>query len=305
MRPLRAAPTLAVVAVLACLAGVAPGCKPDLDDRPSRVTAPRVLAIAAEPAEAKPGTRVNYTVLWGAPDGAASPPLGWAFCRTPKLLSEDAAVSPECARGAGVLPFPGDGPVVSAETPADACALFGPDVPAGEYRPRDPDPTGGFYQPVLVAAGAERAFGFHRIRCNLAGAGADVVADFAARYRANENPRLLDVIALDGDRPVAWDALPVGVELTLRATWDPSAQESFAWYDPAVERVVDRRESLRVSWFASSGELELDRTGRGEDEAIASSEDRFRAPAVGGRVWVVLRDSRGGVSFLTRAFSPQ
>lgn len=294
------------VAAIAGLAALAPGCKPDLDDRPSRVIAPRVLAITSEPAEAKPSTRVKYTILWAAPDGAAAPAIGWAFCRTPKLLSEDAAVSPECARGAGVLPLPGDGLEIAAETPADACALFGPDVPAGEYRPRDPDPTGGFYQPVLAAAAGERAFGFHRIRCNLAGASADVVSDFGKRYRPNENPRLADVVALDGDRVVPWDALPAGGRVTLRASWDPGAQETFAWYDPRAERIVDRRESLRVSWFASGGELDLDRTGRGEDEATASSDDGFAVPASGaGRVWVVLRDSRGGASFLSRAFSPR
>ena len=47
-------------------------------------------------------------------------------------------------------------------------------------------------------------------------------------------------------------------------------------------------------------------TGRGEDEATASSDDGFAVPTSGaGRVWVVLRDSRGGASFLSRAFSPR
>ena len=69
-------------------------------------------------------------------------------------------------------------PTVTAPVPADACFLFGPEVSSAELRPRDPDVTGGFYQPMRVSvAGAETtAFGLLRIRCNLGSAGAEAVA---------------------------------------------------------------------------------------------------------------------------------
>lgn len=295
-------PRSAAVGLLAAAACVAPACKPDLDDRPSRITEARVIGVASEPAEAKPGSRVKYTLVWAAPDGSGPPPAAWAFCRTPKLPAEDEAVSPECARGAGVAPLAGQGASVEAETPADACELFGPEVPQGGYRPRDPDPTGGYYLPVRVATEWAAAFAFHRIRCNLAGAGADAAAAFATRYRANQNPHIGDVTAIDDGREVPWSALPAGRRVVLRASWDAAEQETYAYYDPRAEKVVDRRESLRLSWYASGGELELDRTGLGEGESRPSSENTFVAATGAGRVWVVLRDSRGGVSFVERPF---
>lgn len=46
------------------------------------------------------------------------------------------------------------GPELTAPLPLDACARFGPDPPPGNARPRYPDATGGFYQPlVLFTAG--------------------------------------------------------------------------------------------------------------------------------------------------------
>jgi hypothetical protein len=75
--------------------------------------------------------------------------------------------------------------------------------------------------------------------------------------------------------------------------------ESYAWYDPEARAVSSRRESLRVSWFASAGRFAEERTGRSESEAdVTFSENAWRAPASGVvRIWVVLRDDRGGVGW--------
>jgi len=79
-----------------------------------------------------------------------------------------------------------------------------------------------------------------------------------------------------------------------------TGSEPYVSLDPAARAIVDRREAIRVSWFATDGEFEHDRTGRTEEEADdASSENAWTAPAAIGdvHVWVVVRDDRGGVGF--------
>ncbi len=75
--------------------------------------------------------------------------------------------------------------------------------------------------------------------------------------------------------------------------------ESYAWYDPLTRSVASRRESLRVSWFTSAGRFAEERTGRSEGEAdVSFSDNTWQAPAAGvARIWVVLRDDRGGVGW--------
>jgi hypothetical protein len=70
--------------------------------------------------------------------------------------------------------------------------------------------------------------------------------------------------------------------------------------DPIAREVVARRESIRVSWFATDGVFEHDRSGRAEEEAaINSSDNTWTAPMKRGTVhlWLVLRDNRGGVAY--------
>lgn len=279
-------------------------CKPDLGDRDSHIGGLRVLAVRGEPPEAAPGAVTTYTVLAATPAGPITVPLAsWAFCATPKLLTENGAVSTAC-RGAGVRPI-ADAPSVSAAMPTDACSLFGPDVTAVDLRPRDPDVTGGFYQPVRVTIfdgpAQEEAFGLQRIKCNLANAPGDVVADFAKRYVPNTNPVLGDLAASVDGAAVAFDAVPAGASVTFRATWTAASAEPYVVYDLASATLVGRRESLRVSWFATDGTFENDRTGRDETEPEAFSENRWTAPAgvTSTSLFVVLRDARGGASWAT------
>ena len=68
--------------------------------------------------EVAPGAAATYSVLVATPDGAALSPLAsWAFCATPKLLTEDGVVSPACY-GAGVRSI-AEGP---SEDPTDVTA---------------------------------------------------------------------------------------------------------------------------------------------------------------------------------------
>lgn len=280
-------------------------CKPDFGERDSHIGGLRVLAVRGEPAEAPPGTATTYTVLAATPEGpVAMPAASWAFCTTPRLLTENGATSPACLGPTGVRPI-ADGPTVTAVMPVDACSLFGPNVSSADLRPRDPDVTGGFYQPVRVtvaSGGAEATgFGFERIGCALANASSLVVADFATRYARNVNPELGAVAATMAGAPVAFDAIPAGATITLTASWTPETAERYVVYDLASQALVDHRESLRVSWFATDGTFENDRTGRDEGELETFSENRWTAPPVAKAtsLFVVLRDARGGTAFAT------
>jgi hypothetical protein len=278
------------------LSGALLACKPDLGERESLVTRTQVLAIRGEPPEAKPGEPVIYDLLVATPAGPMTAPIAsWAHCTSPKLLTENGAVSAACLRDA-VQPLAEGPPPIAAAIPDQACAVFGPEVTSADLRPRDPDVTGGFYQPIRATVfGPETviAFGLERIGCRLANAPALVATDFAARYVANKNPELQPLEA--PPRVVR------GATVTLRARWSPGSAEPYVAYDLASQTVVQRREWLRVSWFATGGTFEQDRTGRDEHELEAFTENAWTAPATAGtaHLFVVLRDARGGVAFAT------
>lgn len=291
----------AVVAVLALL----PACVPDLAVRASLVTGTRVLAVRGEPPEAPPGMAVTYTLLVASVDGeVSSPPASWAYCATPKLLTENGTVSPACLGDAG-RPVASGPAIVTAPVPADACALFGPEVSSAELRPRDPDVTGGFYQPIrVVVAGAETmAIGLERIRCNAAGTGAELATELDRRYVANENPALLPLEASVDGHAVSLDAVPRGARVTFRASWPAEDAERYVVLDPTTQQLVERREWMRVSWFATGGSFANDHTGRTEAESESSTDNEWTAPdaPTTTHVFVVLHDARGGVAFATYA----
>ncbi|AKV01576.1 hypothetical protein AKJ09_08239 [Labilithrix luteola] len=279
-------------------------CIPELGPRESFVGRTMVLAVRAEPPESKPGEPVTYEALVASPEGTiVAPRTQWAFCATPKLLTENGAVSPSCLAD-GVVALGDASANVQAVTPSDACLLFGPETRSADLRPRDPDTTGGFYLPIRVTLAAEDgearvAFGFERLSCNLANAPADVVREFAARYVANGNPSIASLAAEVGGSPVALDAIPSGASVTLRLSWQPEDAESYVLFDPANQSVVSGRESLRASWFTSAGSFDDDRTGRRRDEPETFTTNTWHAPgnATVTHLWVILRDERGGTSF--------
>ncbi len=277
----------------------AASCRPDLGDRDSLVTSERVLAVRGEPPEAKPGEAVSYTILVASPQGAiAVPPVNWAFCASPKLLSENNIVSPDCVADA-VRPFASGAPAPSANVPDDACAIFGPETPPGGLRPHDPDVTGGFYQPVRAEVDGKIAFGLERVLCHLANASADVAEAFATRYVPNKNPTLGALVATVDGAPRSLDQLPAGKAVRFALSWPAEDAESYVTFDIASQTLLDHREAMRVSWFATGGEFETDRTGRTETEMIAGTENGWTPPADPTQIqlWIVLRDSRGGMAF--------
>jgi hypothetical protein len=275
-------------------------CVPSLGPGDALITSTRILAVRADPAEAGPGTHVTFAALVASPGGSVgAADVAWSFCTAPKPLTDDNVVSGACLGSSALVPA-GDGAIVTAVTPSNGCSVFGPDTASTGFRPRDPDATGGFYQPLrLDLPGTDSAFELARIHCDLPNADAASASAFAAAYTLNENPRLSPLTASIGGAPVALAAIPAGARVTLEASWPASSAESFAYFDPSSQTVTTQRESMHVAWYASGGALDSESTGRSSDDMATSTDDAWVAPAVAGvvHVWIVLRDSRGGVDY--------
>jgi len=277
-------------------------CEPPFEERASLVTTPRILGVRAEPPESAPGQNVTYKALFATPDGPLVPEtLQWAFCAAPKALTENNAVSVPCLNDA-VRPIDGNSAAISANTPMDACQLFGPETPPGDFRPRDADDTGGYYQPLRLEALGQAAFAFERIACNLANAPLDVAVQFSQQYVPNRNPLVNSWRALVQDENVEMDVLPVGSKVRFEVDWLTEDAESFIVFDPSRQALVWRREALRVSWYATRGVFKHDVTGRDELDAELATQNEWLAPdePADVTIWIVLRDNRGGMDFRVR-----
>jgi hypothetical protein len=296
---------LYVVVVLA-------GCKPDLGSPGSLITGPRILGVKTEPPEVAPGMPVTTDLLAVDLGGRLAPPAVWSLCLAHKPPAENNVVANDCGQaGKQLEPITESGPRITVTIPASACALNGPDTPPtrmGEppLRARDADVTGGYYQPLEVTVGAARSFVLERISCSLPNVSQDVVKEFQGRYHPNANPAFarllvggLDLPAVvEGTAPATAHVAP-GQSVGFEAVWTPESRETFPVYDLTRQAIVDRREELTVSWFATGGEFDRDRTGTTEMDTVSSITNSWVAPAMPGVVhlWIVLRDNRGGLDF--------
>ena len=289
------ASSLHVAAIMVCSA-----CRPTLYDDETLVTTPRLLAVKSEPAEARPGSLVSYTALIAAAntDAGEESPI-WDYCSTPKSLTENNAVSAACLDESSLV-FAGVGSSITAALPRSSCSDFGPEVPRGGYRARDPDGTGGYYQPLRIdLSGNPPLFHLSRILCQLSNASADASLQYSQEYVPNTNPHLASLEAAAVGVPVALDSIQIGQGVTLRASWPAEDSERYAYFDPGSQTVVTRRESMQLAWYASAGSFAATSTGRSENDAETSVTNQWTAPQVPGLVhlWLVLRDSRGGVDY--------
>lgn len=178
--------------------------------------------------------------------------------------------------------------------------------------------------------------------CGLPSATGEQLREFQRRVRDNAHPEITSVlVGGDESAPLSVDdgereltRVKAGARVSLRVTWpacpttavcgdgvcsgDETATdcgqdckvpkgcagaEAYVYYDPELRKVVDRREAMRVAWFASAGVFEDDHTGRREDETATYSDGFWTAPARSGIVhlWVVLRDSRSGITWQSYA----
>lgn len=275
-------------------------CVPSLGPGDSLVTSTRILAVRANPAEAPPGASVTFTSLVASPGGTVmNASIAWSFCSAPKPLTEDNVVSNACLDSSSLVAA-GTGPSTTTSTPGNGCSIFGPDVSSAGLRPRDPDATGGYYQPLRAdLTGTDSAFELARIHCDLADADAMDAATFAAAYQLNLNPQLLPLTATIDGVPTSLTAIPSGARVTLEASWPDTSAETFAYFNPVAQVVTTQRESMQVAWYSTGGALDSESTGRSSEDPATTTDDGWGAPSTAGTVhlWVVLRDSRGGVDF--------
>lgn len=286
-------------------------CKPTVGQPPSLVSEPVLLAVVGEPPEAKPGASVTYSFLLASASGTVTTADAlWDTCLTPKPPSESNSVASACtgAPDAGVASM---GQSYTAAVPSNACQLFGPIAPppaAGQpaVRPRDPDGTGGYYLPVQVwlpsvAASPVSGFAMERITCNLANAPSAIIAAYASTYTPNRDPGIdhADIVDGAGQRTSLDQGqvqLPPNVLISIEAVIADGASESFPVYDAESEALVQKREALRLSWFASGGSFTYDHTDI--SDGASTNSNPWVTPAASGTysIWLVLRDSRGGTA---------
>jgi hypothetical protein len=276
-------------------------CVPEMGNPASLITQERIIGVRANPAEAAPGDLVQYASLVASPAGTVQAQgLSWSLCNLRKPVAENTPVGQACLTGE--LQQSAQGEEVSLQTPSSACVNFGPLAPpskAGTLRPSDPDATGGYYQPIRLDLPAGQAIFRERLRCDLAGASLLTSQEFRARYAANQNPTLLPLSALLGESSISLDAVPAGQRIRLLGAWSPDSAESYPVFDSVSQTLVDRRESLWLSWFATAGVFDDSTTGRQEDDPAAFTENAWQSPADTAIVflWLVLHDSRGGTDF--------
>ncbi len=314
-----------VAAVLVFAGATAGACAPTFDDPTAIVSAPRLLAVQSVPAEVAVGDAFTMRALYVGPRGVQSASgLTWATCLLQAPSDQPGPVNPACFAAASrdVVPL-GKGATASGSVPTDACQLFGPDSPPPapgqpSPRPTDPDATGGYYLPVVVETGAAQwSVAPERITCPPSGVTEDVLMAFSSGYRPNVNPSVLSLSSEGGAAAVsvvAPDAAagpPIevkpGQQISFSVTWSscPSAPqecsgaETYLSVDPTTHAVVALRESMVASWYATRGAFAVDRSGRAEGDLATDAANQWTAPSNAGPVhlWVVLRDSRGGVGW--------
>jgi len=281
-------------------------CRPDFDDDYWRVESLRVLAVKSEPAESRPGTQVAFTALLSVAGTGGEVPA-WSFCTSAKPLTENNSVAAACLASVALVPA-GRGSSIEAETPSAGCSLFGPIGAPGGFRPRDPDISGGYYQPLrLDLSGVEPTFHLQRIFCDLADAASDTAAQFATSYAMNRNPRLNPLEASIAGQPIALAVIPSGARVDFAVSWSATDAESYLYYERSRQVLTSKREAMRVSWYASGGTLETEATASAENDPESTAANHWTAPDRPGTIslWVVLRDSRGGVDFGTYELTVQ
>jgi hypothetical protein len=135
-----------------------------------------------------------------------------------------------------------------------------------------------------------------------------VAQDFSKRYVANKNP-VIGALTLDGKlvEALAPTTVPAGSRATFALSWPPEAREPYPLFDVARREIVDHVEELTASWFVTAGSVEHDRTGRAEAEPATTVTNAWTAPVTAGpvKLWVVLRDNRGGTAVAEYALQVQ
>jgi hypothetical protein len=273
----------------ASLVAALASCTADAFDPSSHVDTLRVLAVRTDVPFARPGEHVKLEALVADPGGGGRPVrLAWGTC-----LNPGSAEIPACADE--VSGFSIGGPTFDVDVPANAEGAFGVVFAAC---------AGSFVDGHRATApiGCVDARGDAIGREGFMWGAKRVVVSADAR---NQNPQIaglsvdgapwtdgaaLDVPACDGD-DVADCAADRKRRLAITAA--PGSAETYG----------GSTEDLVAFFFVSQGQIDADFV-RVKDGAFAVTFAAIHADAKKPvLVWVVLRDDRGGVDWVTRAWT--
>jgi hypothetical protein len=135
------------------------------------------------------------------------------------------------------------------------------------------------------------------VTCNLATAPPSLAAEYAMHYQANRNPTLVGVQAIVEGTGAYLSAVTPGQNAHLVATWTAKSIETFPVFDLTTQALRDDTETMTLTWFATSGTFATSHTGM---SSTTTWENEWTADAIGPvHLWAVLRDSRGGVDFVS------
>jgi hypothetical protein len=279
---------------------VAGACTPMFHDDPALITEARVLAVQFDPPEAAAGGDVIARALVASPSGTLTDAaVDWSWCLVPKPPADNGIVNVECLAGGEVV---GSGTQTRLSIPPDACSLFGSETPPGDYRPRDPDATGGFYQPVRLDVDGASSFGLERITCRQRSLSVDVATELSRTYVANRNPRLLPVesTGTNGTEGGTAASVVVGDDVRVTLRVDGADFEAFPIVDLQTQTLLTARETLRFGLFGSGGRFASSRFDGIDADDGPEVSTTWRAPQEVGTVhlWAVVTDSRGGSDFV-------
>jgi hypothetical protein len=245
-------------------------------EKQSHIAKLRVLAVQAEPPEVvlEPGQSappVHLTALAIDPSGA---PLSIEYALCDAVGLPDPAM--DCP-GAHGVPLSAAGPLSAQMDLAPYASQIAQQMPAGASS-----------VPLVVGfnavAGGEKLHGFATLNVRT-----------SAGRPANRNP-LLDRVEVDGVAlsPEGTTTIRASTEVKLRPVPAVDAAEAT---DNGPERLV-------FSFYSTDGEMDALRTTNLSADGVAlDPEVKWTAPKVAGTVqlWVVIRDGRGGVSWLARS----
>lgn len=248
------------------------GCADPAPPRQELVRSLRILAIRAEPPAARPGDTLTLTALVANP---AQRPLRWRWyaCKSPNQANSG------CASRDDAIAL-GQTPEVRYTIPKDFLPSNASLV----------DQFRGIYLPITLVVETEqkREEALKRV----------VVSSLPT----NQNPTLtsLEQVAQDNPSPQTepWSFRP-GVAYQWRPRFASDAiQDMFTLSPNGSIQVV--KETLFVAWYITAGALRRSRQTQGEKaEQIWVAPAADQAPAQI-HLYVVLRDGRGGVHWLTR-----
>ncbi|MFP2928492.1 hypothetical protein ACLESO_25520 [Pyxidicoccus sp. 3LG] len=279
--------------VLAALAVLLAACGPDFELQ-SEIRRVRVLAVQAEPAElvvdpdagTLPGP-VTFTALAVTAD-ARPVTVGYALCRFSANPYDG-----RCPGDNGVaLP---DG-VLSLQDPnvqaVLAEALQARNPGGGTPDPNDPELLEALEAGIPLFVGYEATDGTGTPEGTERGVRQVLLRSTTT---PNQNPVVSDI--LWEDAPLA-GPLPPGREVTFR----PVLAEGSA--EPYETEEGPRTEQVFYSWFATGdGEVKEFRSQEPVDDRPGDPTSNYETPGTPQRVtfWVVARDGRGGVGWLSRS----